>query len=158
MCIRYERSHDFTNAHLSILPEILKHGIQHTATQSPMATRTQSPKNRKNQYKQPQVHISQERTESHHKCTIHVSFFTHSHTHTHTHTHTHIHTTRAYNFAPSGNNSAAAAVIASFPVSRTLVWKSTLFPSFHISVRSVWPGTTVPAKRTLMFLNFPKVW
>lgn len=30
-----------------------------------------------------------------------------------------------------------------------------LFPSFHISVTSVWPGSTVPAKRTLMFLKGP---
>lgn len=45
----------------------------------------------------------------------------------------------------------------SFPVSLTFVWNKTLFPSFHISVTSVSPGVTVPAKRTLMFLYLPNL-
>lgn len=47
--------------------------------------------------------------------------------------------------------------MASLPVSLTLVWKMTLLPSFHISVTSVSPGSTVPAKRTLMFLYGPNL-
>lgn len=47
--------------------------------------------------------------------------------------------------------------MASLPVSLTFVWKMTLLPSFHISVTSVSPGSTVPAKRTLMFLNAPNL-
>lgn len=58
---------------------------------------------------------------------------------------------------PPSTNSAAAPPIASLPVSFTLVWKMTLLPSFHISVTSVWPGSTVPAKRTLIFLNGPNL-
>jgi hypothetical protein len=45
--------------------------------------------------------------------------------------------------------------MASLPVSLTLVWKMILLPSFHISVTSVCPGITVPAKRTLIFLKAP---
>ena len=52
-------------------------------------------------------------------------------------------------------NSAPQLDRASLPVSLILVWKITLFPSFHISVISVCPGSTVPANRTLMFLNSP---
>lgn len=43
------------------------------------------------------------------------------------------------------------------PVSLTLLVKMTLLPSFHISVMMVWPGSTVPAKRTLMFLMGPNL-
>lgn len=64
-----------------------------------------------------------------------------------------------YNFDPFPPiNSAPAAAIHSFPVSTTLVWKITVFPSFHISVLSVCPGKTVPANLTLMFLKGPYVW
>lgn len=57
---------------------------------------------------------------------------------------------------PAQTSSAAAPPMASLPVSLTLVWKTTLFPSFHISVTSVWPGLTVPAKRTLILRKGPK--
>lgn len=57
----------------------------------------------------------------------------------------------------SSISSTAAPPMASLPVSLTFVWKRTLLPSRHISVTRVWPGSTVPAKRTLMFLNGPNV-
>lgn len=58
-----------------------------------------------------------------------------------------------------GISSTAALAIASLPVSLTFVWKMTLLlpASRHISVTSVWPGSTVPAKRTLMFLKGPNL-
>ena len=55
-------------------------------------------------------------------------------------------------------SSAAALVIATAFRSLTFVWKMTLLPSFHISVTRVSPGRTVPAKRTLIFLNGPYFW
>lgn len=59
---------------------------------------------------------------------------------------------------PSPSSSTAAPPMATLPVSLILVWKTTLLPplpSRHISVTSVWPGSTVLAKRTLMFLKGP---
>ncbi len=52
-------------------------------------------------------------------------------------------------------SSAPAPAIHGLPVSTTIVWKTTLFPSFHISVLSFWPGRTVPANLTLIFLKGP---
>lgn len=61
-----------------------------------------------------------------------------------------------YNFVfPASNNSAPPPAMQSLPVSTTLVWNKTLFPCFHISVRSVWPGNTVPANLTFTFLIMP---
>lgn len=56
---------------------------------------------------------------------------------------------------PPSSSSAPAPEMLSLPVSLTFCWKTTVLPSFHISVMRVWPGSTTPAKRTLMFLNWP---
>jgi len=68
-----------------------------------------------------------------------------------------IHTTHSFAPLPSLMSSAPAPAIHSLPVSTTLVWKITIFPSLHISVLSVCPGITVPANLTLIFLKGPYV-
>ena len=65
-------------------------------------------------------------------------------------------------------NSTTPPAMHNFPVSRTLVWKTTRFWSLalpspegaklHDSVRSVWPGMTVSTNLTLMLRYMPYRW